>query len=133
MKKEIKRRDLKEPRKAKAVEKAFEVVEAPEVVEKAPEVVEKAEKKVVPVSKGFDVEKKIEQIKNSSMPQSQKDEMIIRISAKNERRGNRISFKMYANIKNIREEIRSGMLALPKAKGVGLATLSEWDEIFKDF
>ena len=101
--------------------------------EKAEAEINISAKESIPVSKGFDVEGKMETIKASSMPQSQKEEMIARLSVKKEKKGNRISFKMYANIKNIREEVRSGMLALPKAKNIGLATLSEWDGIFKDF
>ncbi len=83
----------------------------------------------------FDLEKKIEAIKASAMPEKQKDAYIAELSgSKSDPTAvDRVPFTVWANSRNIRASVRVGMLAFPKAKGVASATFQEWDEIFKDF
>ena len=94
-----------------------------------------AAKRVEPKVKlrAFNIDSKIEKIKESSLPASQKREMIGKLLEKKNitQKGNRISFSVYANLKNIKDGIRPGMIAF--AKQTKMATVQEWDEIFKDF
>lgn len=82
----------------------------------------------------FSVEKKIAEIKASNLPEAEKEAYIRRLTGDvSTGDGNRVPFTVYANIKKIGREKRAGMLATPKAKATSVATLGEWDEIFKDF
>jgi hypothetical protein len=87
------------------------------------------------VAKGFDVAKKIQEIQASNLPESEKREYIARLTGNkvDAIAANRVPFTVWANSRNIRQNIRVGMLAFPKAKGVADATFEEWDTIFKDF
>ena len=82
----------------------------------------------------FSVEKKIAEIKASSLPEAEKEVYILRLTGGvSTEVADRVPFTVYANIKSIGREKRAGMLGCQKAKGVTAATLVEWDEIFKDF
>lgn len=72
-------------------------------------------------------------IKNSKMPEWQKEQMLKKIAPKLESNDGKIPFNVYAKMKKIDQGIHRAMLAYPKAKSVSLATLQEWDEIFKGF
>ena len=87
--------------------------------------------KVKTEDKKSKIEEKIEKIKKSSLPASQKQEMISRLSKVNVTQRDRVSFSVYANLRNIKDGIRSGMVAF--AKHAKMASIQEWDEIFKDF
>ena len=83
----------------------------------------------------FDVEKKIKDIMASNLPESEKKEYVARITGNKSdaAAADRVPFTVWANSRSIRQNIRVGMLAFPKAKGVASATFEEWDTIFKDF
>lgn len=85
--------------------------------------------------KAFDVEKKIKEIEASNLPASEKREYIARLTGNKSdpAAADRVPFTVWANRRSIRQNIRVGMLAFPKAKGVASATFEEWDTIFKDF
>ena len=87
------------------------------------------------VSVAFSVERKIEQIRASAMTEKDKDAYISQLLGADVDPvdAHRVPFVVYANIKGIKNSIRTGMLAYPKAKGVSAATVSEWDQIFSDF
>lgn len=97
----------------------------------APPVKEAASKEVGT----FDVEKKIKEINASGLPESEKREYIARLTGNKSdaTAADRVPFTVWANSRNIRQNIRVGMLAFPKAKGVADATFEQWDSIFKDF
>ena len=80
-----------------------------------------------------DLEKKIETILKSKMPEDQKKAYIADLCPKEKEKVNRVSFSVYAKIRKIKKNLAGGMLAFPKAVGVKFASLKEWDEIFKDF
>lgn len=95
----------------------------------------KAYEKKKEVAASFDVEKKIKEIEASKLPESEKKAYIARLTGNKSDPAavNRVPFTVWANRRNIRQNIRVGMLAFPKAKGVANATFEEWDTIFKDF
>lgn len=83
---------------------------------------------------GFSVEKKIVAIEASKMPADQKRSYIDSLIGKPEMETKDVvTFSVYAKIRKIRKSFLSGMLAYPKAVGVKVATMKEWDEIFKGF
>lgn len=86
-----------------------------------------------PIDEGDAVKKKIEEILASRLPEKQKEEYIERLTAKKVENVNRVPFAVYAKIKKIKPNLISGMVAYPKANGVVLASLEEWDEIYKNF
>ena len=78
--------------------------------------------------------KKAQTIIDSKMPESQKQIYLKEIGAiKEESYEGKVSFGVYAKAKNIEIGRHLAMKAYPKAKQVRLATLAEWDEIFKEF
>ena len=79
------------------------------------------------------INRKIEAVLASNMPEDQKSAYIEQIARTDEAIVNRVSFAVYARIKGIRKSLQSGMVAFPKAQGVALASLEEWDEIYKSF
>lgn len=100
--------------------------------EEAPPVEKKTEAKV---EAAFDVEKKIKEIMASNLPESEKAAYVARLTGNKSdpAAADRVPFTVWANRRSIRQNIRVGMLAFPKAKGVATATFEEWDTIFKDF
>lgn len=91
---------------------------------------EKEEKKA---SKNLNfLEKKKKQILDSKIPESQKIEYIARLEGtKKEKVG--VPFVVYAKLRGIKQDLQRAMLAFPKCQGIEVATLKQWDEIFKDF
>jgi hypothetical protein len=88
-------------------------------------------KKKAPQKK-FSKEEKIKAIKSSKMPDSQKQAYISELEGeKVEKKG--VPYAVYAKVKGIPSDMQKAMLAFPKAKGIEVATLKQWDEIFKDF
>lgn len=79
----------------------------------------------------LDFDKKVEAINNSQMPEAQKAEYIRSLKPKVEVQG--IPFSVYAKVRKIEKSRLKAMLAYPKAKDVRLASLEDWDEIFKNF
>lgn len=87
-----------------------------------------------PTNEGGNVlEDKIKTIQESRMPEEQKAEYIERLIPKKDENVNRIPFSVYVKIRKIRKALVSGMIAFPKAKGVTIASLEDWDEIYKNF
>lgn len=77
--------------------------------------------------------KKIKAIKESKMPEDQQNEMLKEIGALCEARQEGIPFTVYAKIKQIPKTMHKAMQLYPQAKNVSLASLKEWEIIFKDF
>ena len=81
-----------------------------------------------------DMTKKVKTIIESRMPEEQKKIYLKQIGAvKEEDYEGKVSFGVYAKAKKIEISRHLAMKAYPKAKIVRLATLEEWDEIFKEF
>lgn len=80
-----------------------------------------------------DLETKVEEILHSKMPQKQKEASLKKIGAVTDKKAEGVSFEVYAKIRKIDIGRHRAMLAYPKAKNIRLATLKQWDEIFKDF
>lgn len=86
---------------------------------------------VKPVSK-FDLEKKVAAIEASDLPDSQKKEYLKSLGIGVVKESG-VTFSVYAKVRKIEPSRHSAMLAFPKAKGIRLASLEKWDEIFKEF
>ena len=85
-------------------------------------------------SEGSFLEKKIKAINESQMPEEQKIALLKEIGAiKEESTDGKIPFIIYAKVKKIGTDRHKAMLAYPEATGVSLASIEEWDEIFKNF
>lgn len=82
-----------------------------------------------------DMMTKEESIRASKMPESQKIEALMAIGAieKPANPVGRVSFKVYAKVKNIDPKYHRAMLAYPSVQGVELATLEEWAQKLKGF
>ncbi len=116
--------------------KVEENVEVP--IEKKEE--KKEEKKVeekkesilsVTSKKTFPIDEKIEDIKNSKMPEWQKEKYIQSLLPKEEEKG--IPFHIYAKLKGIKPTAAAAMKVYPKAVGIRLATMERWDKLFIGF
>lgn len=78
--------------------------------------------------------KKAQAIAESKMPEAQKIACLKEIGAiPEETLEGKVSFGVYAKVKKVEVSRHLAMKAYPKAKQVRLATLEEWDEIFKEF
>lgn len=80
-----------------------------------------------------DLEAKIKKIEASNMPEAQKVEYIAKLKGDAVEAADKVTFAVWANVRKIKESLRPGMLAFPKAKGVLRASMHEWDEIYKGF
>lgn len=80
---------------------------------------------------------KIKSIKESKMPEEQKESMLKELGvvtgAIPEASIQGIPFDVFAQIKKIPKTMQKAMQLYPKAKNVSLASLEEWESIFKDF
>lgn len=85
--------------------------------------------------KAPEIPQKVRQILDSKMSEIEKKKYLehLGLVKKDEPKGNEVSFMVYARVKGISSHLHRAMMAYPKAKSVRLATLSQWDEIFKDF
>jgi hypothetical protein len=72
-------------------------------------------------------------IRDSKMPEEQKLNSLKKIGAIPDKGEEGITFGVYAKVRKINASRHKAMMAYPKAKDIRLATLQEWDEIFKDF
>lgn len=80
------------------------------------------------------LEKKIKAINESAMPDSQKKALLKEIGAVSvESMEGKIPFAVYARVRKIEIGRQKAMLAYPKAKATSVASLEEWDMIFKEF
>lgn len=80
----------------------------------------------------FNVDKKIETIKASNMPEKQKEEYIRSLQGPGEK-DEGVTLGVYFRIKSIEKTKADAMKFYPKAVGVNVATISGWDKIFSDF
>jgi len=70
----------------------------------------------------------------SKLPESHKLAYLKQIGAVQEPSDEgKVGFSVYARLKKIDGSLHKAMLAYPKAKGISVATLVEWDEVFKKF
>ncbi|NBW99235.1 hypothetical protein EBR03_06655 [bacterium] len=83
--------------------------------------------------KVLDVEAKVEEILQSKMPEKQKEASLKKLGFITDKKAEGVSFEVYARIRKIDVWRQRAMLVYPKAKTIRLATLKQWDEIFKDF
>lgn len=90
-------------------------------------------KKFVRPASGFDVEAKIERIMASAMPESQKAEYVEMLRPAVKEKQDCVPFSVYAIVKGIPDYISKSMQSFPPAKGTKLASLKEWDQVYKDF
>lgn len=72
-------------------------------------------------------------IRDSKMTEEQKEYLLEKIGVIEKKKESGIPFNVYARIKNINKGLHEAMLVFPRAKGVKLATIKEWDSIFRDF
>jgi len=80
------------------------------------------------------LEAKVKAIMESAMPESQKQEYLRQIGAITPASDEgKIPYNVYAKVRRVPRESHNAMMVYPKAKNVRLASLGEWDEIFKDF
>ena len=109
-----------------SLEKKVEVPEKKvEVTEKKVEITQQRMKKA------FDIDKKIDTINASKMPDWQKEKYIKRLQP--EPKGDGISFAVYARLRGFTKIVTDSMRMYPKAVNTGLASLEEWDKIFAEF
>ena len=93
---------------------------------------EKREEEVKEKERSFDVEAKIKKIEESKMPDEQK-ETLVRDLKISESEGAAISFAVYCQRRNVAPHVRVPMQSYPKAKGMKMASLEAWDEVYKNF
>jgi hypothetical protein len=79
------------------------------------------------------LERKIKAIKDSSMPIEQQEALLKEIGVKVDEAPKGVPFNVYAQVKKIPKTMHKAMQLYPKAKNVSLASLEEWESIFKDF
>jgi len=74
---------------------------------------------------------KAELIARSKLPKEQKDAYLRALGK--ESSGGKVPFSVYAKVRGISDSFVKPMLAYPKAAGVTMASLEEWDKIFTEF
>jgi|GEM_PF-5792902 len=81
------------------------------------------------------VKSKADVIRASSLPEHQKDKYLRDIGEikGEEHDPSKVSFEVYAAVRKIKPGRHKAMLVYPGAKGKKQATLTEWDQIFKNF
>lgn len=95
---------------------------------------ERRRKEPVREDKGFSLEKKAKIIMDSKMPEEQKTAYLKQIGwIKEPSDKGKVTFATYAKVRKIEKDRQSALAHYPKAKNVRLATLEEWDNIFKNF
>lgn len=83
---------------------------------------------------GSFLDKKIQAINESQMPEEQKIALLKKLGViKEESLEGKVPFIIYAKVNKISSEQHKAMLAYPKATGVSLASIEEWNLIFKEF
>lgn len=80
------------------------------------------------------LDKKIQAINESQMPEGQKIALLKELGViKEESLEGKVPFVIFAKVNKISVDQHKAMLAYPKAKGVSLASIAEWNQIFKEF
>jgi len=80
-----------------------------------------------------DLSAKAEIIRNSKMPEWQKEEYLKKLGFVKEKKEKLVPFGVYAKIKKIPPHLHRAILIQPKAKGLKLASMEQWDEVYKSF
>jgi hypothetical protein len=83
--------------------------------------------------KATPMEQKIKSIVDSKMPESQKQEYLKSLNPEIDSGEGKMPFHIYARIRKIVPSMHKAYMVYPKAKAVKMATLEQWDEIFKEF
>jgi hypothetical protein len=82
----------------------------------------------------FSLEKKAQAILDSKMPEDQKQAYLKSIGwTKEPSHHGKVTFATYAKIRKVTKDRLSALAHYPQAKSVKMATLEEWDNIFKNF
>lgn len=77
---------------------------------------------------------KVQVIMNSSMPEEQKQAYLREIGvATKESMVGKVGLDVYFTAKKVDKMLHGAMRVYPGAKDIRLATIEEWDGIFKDF
>ena len=79
-----------------------------------------------------DVEKKIEKVKNSKIPESEKEAYIERILGESKKEEG-ITFQVYSMKRDLKGAEKIGKEAMARSKGKLVLSLIEWDNLFKKF
>ena len=92
----------------------------------------------MPVSLAFDTSHpmaaKAKAIMESSMPEAQKQKYLADIGmVKTVSDNGKVPFNVYARLRKVPKDRLKAMEVYPKAVSVRLASIDEWDEIFKAF
>jgi len=81
-----------------------------------------------------DLESKGKRIMESNLSDEEKTAYMIRLGLeKDSEPQSGITFSAYTVIRKIPRDMHEAMRLWPKAVGISLADLKQWDEIFKDF
>lgn len=90
---------------------------------------------VVEVKSEKVLKSKADAIRESKLPDSEKEKYLRQIGELKDEPfdPSKISIEVYATIKSVPVERVKAMKVYPTAIGVKLATLAEWNEIFKNF
>lgn len=93
------------------------------------------ELEVVTVDEKKVVKSKADTIRESKLPDHQKEKYLRDIGEikSDEHDPSKVSFEVYAAVRKIKPGRHKAMLVYPDAKGKKHATLTEWDQIFKNF
>ena len=87
-----------------------------------------------PAPEAFSLEKKAQAIMDSKMPEAQKQAYLKSIGwTKEPSHHGKVTFATYAKIRKVEKDRLSALSYYPQAKSVRLATLEQWDNIFKNF
>ena len=94
---------------------------------------EKIEKKKEKKTEGFSFDEKVKAIQESKMPLKQKEELLKEIGVLKEDAPKGVTFTIYAQVKKITKTMHKAMQLYSEKKKVSLASLEEWESVFKDF
>lgn len=76
---------------------------------------------------------KADVVRESKLPEWQKRELLAQLEKESLPKEDKISFDVYCIIMKVSPEMKMGMAAYPLARDMKLASLSKWNDIFKNF
>jgi len=76
---------------------------------------------------------KTKKILESKMPEKDKKDYLVRLGVIEKEKQSGVPFKIWAKVRKIPKHLHEAMMVHPKAKGLRVAELKQWDDIFKDF
>jgi hypothetical protein len=80
-------------------------------------------------SEGFSVESKIQEIRDSRMPEGEKEAYIARLTVEPTKE-DAVPFAVYAMVNKVPKHLHGAMLVFAKKD---MASMEEWEKIFKKF